>query len=170
LDKLKITGGRRLSGTIRVSGSKNAALPALAACLLTGDRVVLENVPRVRDVRTMLRVLEQLGASASFDSDRRATVQVDRFASFEAPYDLVKTMRASVLVLGPLLARCGRARVSLPGGCAIGERPIDFHIEGLTRMGASISLEHGYVDARAGRLRGSGTGRQRRNPSAIARR
>jgi UDP-N-acetylglucosamine 1-carboxyvinyltransferase len=118
----------------------------LAASLLTGERVELDNLPRVRDVRTMLRVLEQLGARVEAGEDGNAAVQADGFASFEAPYDLVKTMRASVLVLGPLLARHGRARVSLPGGCAIGERPINLHLDGLERMGAEINLEHGYVE------------------------
>jgi len=155
MDKLRIDGGRRLRGRVSIAGAKNAALPALAACLLTGDPVRLSNLPRVRDVRTMLRVLEQLGASVTDTEEGRATVTVERIGSFEAPYDLVKTMRASVLVLGPLLARHGRARVSMPGGCAIGERPINFHIEGLARMGAEISLEHGYVEARAERLRGT---------------
>ena len=155
MDKLRIVGGRRLRGTVPIAGAKNAALPALAASLLTADRVELGNLPRVRDVRTMLRVLEQLGAVVDAGPDGTASIRIERPASFEAPYDLVKTMRASVLVLGPLLARQGRARVSLPGGCAIGERPIDFHIEGLRRMGAEIRLEHGYVDARAARLRGA---------------
>lgn len=155
MDKLRITGGQRLAGTVRAGGAKNAALPALAACLLTGSPVSLTNVPRVRDVRTMLRVLEQLGAVVSGAGHETLTLQVERVGSFEAPYDLVKTMRASVLVLGPLLARHGRARVSLPGGCAIGERPINLHIEGLVKMGAEIKLEHGYVEARADRLRGA---------------
>src|SRR5262245_1394815 len=154
MDKLRIEGGKSLAGRVPIAGAKNAALPALAACLLTGERVELDNLPRVRDVRTMLRVLEQLGAKVEA-SPGRAAVQVERFASFEAPYDLVKTMRASVLVLGPLLARNGRARVSLPGGCAIGERPIDLHVDGLMRMGASISFEHGYVDARSNGLVGA---------------
>jgi len=154
MDKLRIEGGRSLAGRVSIAGAKNAALPALAACLLTGERIELDNLPRVRDVRTMLRVLEQLGASVNASAGK-AAVQVERFASFEAPYDLVKTMRASVLVLGPLLARNGRARVSLPGGCAIGDRPIDLHVDGLTRMGASIAFEHGYVDARADGLRGA---------------
>jgi len=155
MDKLRITGGKRLRGRVRIAGSKNAALPALAAALLTGEEVVLDNLPRVRDVRTMLRVLEQLGASVSVTADGGATVKTERLASFEAPYDLVKTMRASVLVLGPLLARRGRARVSLPGGCAIGERPINLHLDGLARMGAVIDLQHGYVEARAERLHGA---------------
>ncbi len=155
MEKLRIEGGKRLLGRVEVAGAKNAALPALAACLLTGERVTLENLPRVRDVRTMLRVLEQLGATVDGPEGGRATVQTERFASFEAPYDLVKTMRASVLVLGPLLARHGRARVSLPGGCAIGARPINLHIDGLARLGADVRIEHGYVEARAGRLRGT---------------
>ncbi len=154
MDKLRITGGLGLSGRVEIGGAKNAALPALAACLLTGDRVEVENLPRVRDVRTMLRVLEQLGASVDA-AGARAAVRVEGFASYEAPYDLVKTMRASVLVLGPLVARNGRARVSLPGGCAIGDRPINLHIDGLVRMGAEVSVGHGYVEARASRLRGA---------------
>jgi len=156
MDKLRINGGRRLAGEVRIAGAKNAALPALAACLLTDQPIRLANAPRVRDVRTMLRVLEQLGATVATDADSgEHTIQLARLASFEAPYDLVKTMRASVLVLGPLLARHGRARVSLPGGCAIGERPINLHIDGLTRMGAEINLPHGYVEARADRLHGA---------------
>jgi len=154
VDKLKITGGARLNGTVQIGGAKNAALPALAAVLLTDKPVELQNLPGVRDVRTMLRVLEQLGASVRPVEDRCSGVHVKRLASFEAPYDLVKTMRASVLVLGPLLARYGRARVSLPGGCAIGERPINLHLDGLRQMGAEVSLEHGYVEASSQRLRG----------------
>jgi UDP-N-acetylglucosamine 1-carboxyvinyltransferase len=155
MDKLRIVGGRTLRGRVPVAGAKNAALPALAATLLTEEPVELANLPRVRDVRTMLRVLEQLGATVADRGDGTATVQVKQLQSFEAPYDLVKTMRASVLVLGPLVARYGRARVSLPGGCAIGERPINLHIEGLQKMGASITLEHGYVEATAKKLRGA---------------
>jgi len=155
MDKLRITGGRRLTGRVPVAGAKNAALPALAATLLTEDKVELTNLPRVRDVRTMLRVLEQLGAEVADRGDGSASVQVARLRSFEAPYDLVRTMRASVLVLGPLLARYGRARVSLPGGCAIGERPINLHIDALHQMGAAIAIEHGYVEATAKRLRGA---------------
>jgi UDP-N-acetylglucosamine 1-carboxyvinyltransferase len=155
MDKLRITGGKRLQGKVTIGGAKNAALPDLAACLLTGDKVELTNVPRVRDVRTMMRVLEHLGASVDEPAPNAVTVRVERFGSFEAPYDLVKTMRASVLVLGPLVARHGRARVSLPGGCAIGERPINLHLEGLQKMGAEITLEHGYVDAKCARLHGA---------------
>jgi UDP-N-acetylglucosamine 1-carboxyvinyltransferase len=155
MDKLRITGGRRLKGRVPVAGAKNAALPALAATLLTEDKVELTNLPRVRDVRTMLRVLEQLGADVVDRGDGSASIHVARLRSFEAPYDLVRTMRASVLVLGPLLARYGRARVSLPGGCAIGERPINLHIDGLHKMGATITIEHGYVEATADRLHGA---------------
>lgn len=155
MDKLRILGGARLRGKVTVGGAKNAALPDLAACLLSGEAVAFENVPRVRDVRTMMRVLEHLGASVIEPAPNAVTVRMERFGSFEAPYDLVKTMRASVLVLGPLLARCGRARVSLPGGCAIGERPINLHLEGLQKMGAEITLEHGYVEAKCARLHGA---------------
>jgi len=154
MDKLRIVGGRPLQGRVAIGGAKNAALPALAATLLTAERVDLHNLPRVRDVRTMLRVLEQLGATAGPESEGSVSVQVERIASFEAPYDLVKTMRASVLVLGPMLARHGRARVSLPGGCAIGERPINLHLEGLQKMGAEVTLQHGYVETTAQRLHG----------------
>ena len=155
MDKLRVTGGRRLTGKVAVGGSKNAALPALAATLLTEDKLELQNLPRVRDVRTMLRVLEHLGAEVHDGGDGSASIRVSRLQSSEAPYDLVRTMRASVLVLGPLLARFGRARVSLPGGCAIGERPINLHIDGLHKMGATITIEHGYVHAEAPKLRGA---------------
>lgn len=154
MDKLKIVGGSRLRGAVRVAGAKNAALPSLAAALLSEHPLRLTNLPQVRDVRTMVRVLEQLGATAERGEDW-IEIAVERIASSEAPYDLVKTMRASVLVLGPLLARHGRARVSLPGGCAIGARPINYHIDGLRRMGAEVSVEHGYVEARVKRLRGA---------------
>jgi UDP-N-acetylglucosamine 1-carboxyvinyltransferase len=143
-----------LSGQVAIAGAKNAALPALAACLLTDKPMKLSNLPDVHDVRTMLRVLEQLGAEAApFDGGMEITI--GKLASHEAPYDLVRKMRASVLVLGPILAREGRARVSLPGGCAIGERPINLHIDGLERMGAEIEINRGYVEARADRLRGA---------------
>lgn len=155
MDKLRIVGGRTLRGRVSVAGAKNASLPALAATLLTDQTVVLDNMPRVRDVRTMMRVLQQLGASVEEPSAGRVAVRVAQLRSFEAPYDLVKTMRASVLVLGPLVARYGKARVSLPGGCAIGERPINLHIDGLQAMGATIALEHGYVEATADGLRGA---------------
>jgi UDP-N-acetylglucosamine 1-carboxyvinyltransferase len=155
VQKIVIRGGARLEGEVRVSGSKNAALPILASSLLAGGRSIYRNVPALGDVRTMGRLLERLGAG--FDSQPGGTAHVDTAGvqHFEAPYDLVKTMRASVLVLGPLVARHGRARVSLPGGCAIGARPIDQHLKGLAAMGARIDLEHGYVNARARRLRGA---------------
>jgi UDP-N-acetylglucosamine 1-carboxyvinyltransferase len=153
VEKLRIEGGRRLRGEVAIAGAKNAALPDLAAALLTEGAIRYGNVPALRDVRTMMRVLEQLGADVEAEDAGTHRIRVGRIASFEAPYDLVKTMRASVLVLGPLLARHGHARVSLPGGCAIGERPIDVHLDGLRRMGADVRLEHGYVEARSDRLR-----------------
>jgi len=155
LDKIRIRGGRPLEGSIAVSGAKNAALPDLAAALLTDQPLVLRNVPQVRDVITMTRLLEHLGARTSVDREGMCHVQVSRMSEPEAPYDLVRTMRASVLVLGPLVARTGWARVSLPGGCAIGERPIDLHLDALSRMGADVELVHGYVTARSRRLRGA---------------
>jgi UDP-N-acetylglucosamine 1-carboxyvinyltransferase len=155
MEKLRIAGGQPLRGRVRIAGAKNAALPALAACLLTGETVQLSNMPFVRDVRTMRRVLEQLGATTSAPEEGSLTLQIADIGSSEAPYDLVKTMRASILVLGPLVARHGRARVSMPGGCAIGERPINYHLEALAKMGAEISLQHGYVEARAERLKGA---------------
>jgi UDP-N-acetylglucosamine 1-carboxyvinyltransferase len=155
MDRIRVVGGRPLEGTVRISGAKNASLPALCAVLLTDEPVVLSNVPEVRDIRTMGRVLAALGASCEFRVGGAVEARAARIGSLEAPYDLVKTMRASVLVLGPLLARAGRARVSLPGGCAIGARPINLHLQALARMGASIEIEHGYVEARAERLRGA---------------
>jgi len=152
MDKLRIRGGRKLAGTVRIAGAKNAALPALTASLLTSETIHYTNVPMLRDVRTMFRVLEHHGAEVQNGSRDHVSVRFEKVGSFEAPYDLVKTMRASVLVLGPLLARCGRARVSMPGGCAIGERPIDIHLDALSHMGAEIKLEHGYVNAKASRL------------------
>jgi UDP-N-acetylglucosamine 1-carboxyvinyltransferase len=155
MDRLRIVGGRPLEGTVRISGAKNASLPALCAALLTDQPVVLDNVPEVRDIRTMSRVLGALGASVEFGVGGAVEIRAGALSSVEAPYDLVKTMRASVLVLGPLLARAGRARVSLPGGCAIGARPINLHLQAFARMGAEIAVEHGYVEARAARLRGA---------------
>ncbi len=155
MDKIRISGGRPLEGTVQVSGAKNAALPALAACLLTDQPVILHNIPRVRDVITMFRVLEHLGGEPAQENGGTARIRVQRIGEPEAPYDLVRTMRASVLVLGPLLARTGRARVSLPGGCAIGERPINLHLEGLSRLGAEVDLVHGYISARSSRLHGA---------------
>jgi len=155
MDRFRVRGGRRLGGSVRVSGAKNAALPALAATLLTDQPVTLNNVPGVNDVRTMFRVLEHLGAEAVVENGSSCRVRVGALKELEAPYDLVRKMRASVLVLGPLVARFGRARVSLPGGCAIGERPIEMHLAALRRLGATVELAHGYVDARAGRLEGA---------------
>jgi UDP-N-acetylglucosamine 1-carboxyvinyltransferase len=155
VDKIRVVGGRPLEGTVRISGAKNASLPALCAALLTDQPVRLRNVPEVRDIQTMGRVLGALGAQADLRVGGVAEVRAANLTSVEAPYDLVKTMRASVLVLGPLLAREGRARVSLPGGCAIGARPINLHLLALEKLGATISVEHGYVEARAARLRGS---------------
>ncbi|MDY0000857.1 MAG: UDP-N-acetylglucosamine 1-carboxyvinyltransferase [Polyangia bacterium] len=156
MDKLVIRGGRRLQGEVVISGAKNAALPLIAASLLGDGESVWHNVPRLGDVRTMGRLLEMLGARVEFDEEHR-TLSVDTAGvnTREAPYHLVRTMRASVLVLGPLLARYGEARVSLPGGCAIGARPIDIHLKGLEAMGADIELDKGYVVARARKLKGA---------------
>lgn len=155
MDRIRVVGGRPLEGSVRVSGAKNASLPSLAAALLTDAPVTLTNVPEVRDIRTMVRVLQALGAEVEIGTGGVVEVEAHDLGSLEAPYDLVKTMRASVLVLGPLLARAGRARVSLPGGCAIGARPIDLHLTALEKMGARIQVEHGYVEARAERLHGA---------------
>ena len=157
MDKLIIRGGRPLQGEVAISGAKNAALPELCAALLTEEPVTLANVPRLQDVTTVLSLLRNMGANAERSHTRPDVVTVDaaRLTQLEAPYELVKTMRASILVLGPLLARFGQARVSLPGGCAIGSRPIDQHIKGLQAMGAEISVEHGYILAKAARLRGA---------------
>ena len=157
MDKLRIRGGRRLAGEVAIAGAKNAALPELCAALLTAGPVLLSNVPRLHDVTTMLQLLRTMGVAATQSADAEATVAIDasRVTSREAPYDLVKTMRASILVLGPLVARFGEARVSLPGGCAIGTRPVDQHIGGLQALGADIVVEHGYIVARAARLKGA---------------
>jgi UDP-N-acetylglucosamine 1-carboxyvinyltransferase len=155
VDKLKITGGQRLNGTLPIRGAKNAALPAMAASLLTAEPVELQNIPLVRDIQTTSRLLGELGVAVNVSDDHTASLCAAAVKSCEAPYELVKTMRSSVLVLGPLLARFGHARVSLPGGCAIGARPIDQHIKGLRNMGAEVSTEHGYVEAVANRLKGS---------------
>jgi UDP-N-acetylglucosamine 1-carboxyvinyltransferase len=146
MDKLIIEGARKLHGEIRISGAKNAALPLIAATLLTPGWHVIHNVPDLRDTRTMLALLESLGAVWKRKGDA-LTINTETLNNLEASYDLVKTMRASILVLGPLVARMGKARVSLPGGCAIGARPIDFHLQGLTKMGARLDLEDGYVNA-----------------------
>ena len=148
MDKFVIEGGAQLHGVIPTSGSKNSALPALAAALLTEDKVVLKRVPRVRDIRTMERLLQDIGSYITVE-DERVTIETPTIVSPEAPYELVKTMRASSLVLGPLVARTGRARVSLPGGCAIGARPINLHLNGLEQLGARIQQSHGYIEAEA---------------------
>jgi len=155
MDKLKIVGGTKLKGQIRISGAKNSALPAMAASLLTVGDVILENLPMVNDIFTTRRLLRELGVGVEFDTHHAGRFRAEKVLSVEAPYDLVKTMRASVLVLGPLLARTGHARVSLPGGCAIGARPINLHIQGFENLGAEIRTEHGYVDASAERLVGA---------------
>src|SRR5438105_5666876 len=157
MDKFVIRGGNPLVGTVRVSGAKNAALPCMAAALLTDETVTLENIPDVRDIETERKLLVAMGAEVELGYGRahhRTTINCAKLTKPEATYDLVKTMRASTLVLGPLVARTGRAHVSLPGGCAIGARPIDLHIRGLEALGATITQEHGYVEARASRLRG----------------
>ncbi|MBX3622263.1 MAG: UDP-N-acetylglucosamine 1-carboxyvinyltransferase [Rhizobacter sp.] len=157
MDKLLIRGGRRLQGEVTISGAKNAALPELCATLLTAEPVTLTNVPRLQDVNTTLKLLRMMGVQAERQEAQPDTVAISAadVTSREATYDLVKTMRASILVLGPLLARFGEAKVSLPGGCAIGSRPVDQHIKGMQAMGAEITVEHGYIHARARRLKGA---------------
>jgi len=155
VDKIVIEGGRRLEGPVRISGAKNAVLPVLAATLLTTGRNEITNIPRVRDVTTMVALLEELGGrTESFEADR-IVLDSTTLNNHKAPYELVKTMRASCLVLGPLLARIGKAKVSLPGGCAIGARPIDLHIKGLKALGADLAIEGGYIHGRAGKLKGA---------------
>jgi len=155
MDKLRITGGTQLRGEVTISGAKNSALPILCAGLLTADPLVLANVPDLNDTSTMLRLLGRMGVRAERGADGIVTVQAGQVDNLEAPYDLVKTMRASILVLGPLLARFGQARVSLPGGCTIGQRPVDQHIKGMAALGADIRIEHGFVVAQAARLKGA---------------
>jgi UDP-N-acetylglucosamine 1-carboxyvinyltransferase len=153
MDRILITGGTALNGTVRISGAKNAALPILASTILGGGDCVLSNLPHVVDVVTMGKLLKMLGVSVSKEGEQ-TVIRADCIGSTQAPYDLVRTMRASVLVLGPLLARWGEAVVSLPGGCAIGSRPVDLHLTALAKLGAEIEIEHGYIRARAGRLKG----------------
>jgi len=158
MDKFIIEGGRPLEGTVTIRGAKNAALPAMAAALLTDQRVILRNIPRVRDIVTLRSLLDELGADSSVKHEEhgnRVEIQTRKLFNPVAPYELVKQMRASVLVLGPLVARFGHARVSLPGGCAIGARPINLHLKGLEKLGAMITMDHGYVEARADRLKGT---------------
>jgi UDP-N-acetylglucosamine 1-carboxyvinyltransferase len=157
MDRFLIEGGTPLEGRVTISGAKNAALPAMAAALLTADRVILHNVPRVRDIGTMRGLLDELGVDSSVTHDpigNTIEIQARQLLNPEAPYELVKQMRASVLVLGPLAARFGQVRVSLPGGCAIGARPINLHLKGLEKLGAAVTLDHGYINAKADRLKG----------------
>ncbi|MDR0717562.1 MAG: UDP-N-acetylglucosamine 1-carboxyvinyltransferase [Azoarcus sp.] len=154
MDKLLIEGGARLTGEVAVSGAKNAALPILCAALLSAEPVTFTNVPRLRDVGTLLALLGRMGVRIEREGDT-VTLEAGALTEPVAPYEMVKTMRASILVLGPLAARCGEARVSLPGGCAIGARPVDQHIKGLQAMGAEVAVEHGYIHVRASRLKGA---------------
>ena len=154
MEQLKIRGGIPLNGEVAISGAKNAVLPILAATLLVAGETIIDNVPRLRDVHTFIKVLNAMGAKAAFTGDNQVTVDATDITNPEAPYDLVKTMRASILVLGPLLARFGQGRVSLPGGCAIGARPVDQHIKGMEALGAHIDIHEGYIEA-GGKLRGN---------------
>ncbi len=155
MDKLAIQGGRRLEGEISISGAKNAALPILCAALLTEETLHLDNLPKLKDISTTLTLLGHIGTQICLDEQGSIDLLADRLSTLQAPYELVKTMRASILVLGPLLTRYGEAMVSLPGGCAIGSRPVDLHIKGLKAMGADITIERGYIHAKAGRLKGA---------------
>ena len=170
MDKIRIKGGVPLAGVIPIGGAKNAALPLMAASLLTPERLVLENVPDLADIATMANLLVQHGMAISLeavgDGGNVLELSAAHITSTTAPYDLVRKMRASVLVLGPLLARCGRARVSLPGGCAIGPRPVDLHIKGLQRLGAKVELRQGYIEARSRRA-GTGDHRPCHMPSCM---
>src|SRR5471030_1284291 len=155
MNKLVITGGRPLDGEVHVSGAKNAALPIMCAALLSAEPLAVSNVPKLMDVATMSKMLAQMGVGIERDPEGRMTLRAESIGNPVASYELVRTMRASILVLGPLVARCGRAKVSLPGGCAIGQRPVDQHLKGLTAMGVSLSVEHGYIHAEAARLTGA---------------
>ncbi|RMG50587.1 MAG: UDP-N-acetylglucosamine 1-carboxyvinyltransferase, partial [Gammaproteobacteria bacterium] len=155
MEKLIISGGRPLSGTVRISGAKNAVLPILSAALLADGPMTIGNVPHLQDVTTTMELLGRMGVSLTLNERMAIDIDPGTINEFCAPYELVKTMRASILVLGPLLARFGQAEVSLPGGCAIGSRPVNLHIDGLAAMGADISVEGGYIKARAKRLKGA---------------
>ena len=155
MDKLLIEGGTTLSGNVTISGAKNAALPILAGTLLATEKVVVRNVPQLKDVTTMLSLLQMMGVEVTVDDHLTVEINASEVSSREAPYDLVKTMRASILVLGPLVARFGEADVSLPGGCAIGARPVNLHVAGLQAMGADVVVENGFIKARADRLKGA---------------
>ena len=152
--KLRIQGGRKLKGKVTISGAKNAALPALAACILTEKPVHLLNLPTVWDTRTMLKLLFHIGAESAKLENGSSSIQIKEIQSSEAPYELVKTMRASILALGPLVARNGYAKVSLPGGCAIGERPVNFHLDGLKKLGAKVEIKSGYIEVKCKKLKG----------------
>ncbi len=154
MDKIVIEGGKPIKGTVYVSGAKNASLPIIAACLLTGGWHRLDNVPRLRDIETIKRIMSKLGVIFR-DNGKSLEINSDNLNSFETPYDLVKTMRASILLLGPLLARYGEAKISLPGGCAIGARPINLHLKALTDMGVDMYLDHGYISAQVDQLKGA---------------
>ncbi|MBI2606776.1 MAG: UDP-N-acetylglucosamine 1-carboxyvinyltransferase, partial [Deltaproteobacteria bacterium] len=156
MDKLVIEGGRKLTGEVRVGGAKNSALPVLFASVLTGGRCVFENVPDLLDISTTVRLLKGMGIAVEHvPHSHTVAIEAKELTSFEAPYDLVRTMRASILILGPTLARFGKARVSLPGGCTIGARPVNLHLSALEKMGASIRIEGGYIEAEADRLSGA---------------
>src|SRR5271170_2823739 len=155
MEKMVIHGGTALNGEVAVSGSKNAALPCMIASILTADPVVVRNVPRLRDIRTTVELLGRLGVISRWIGEHEIELHAANLVSYEAPYDLVKTMRASFFVLGPLLARMGRARVSTPGGCAIGARPVNLHVAGIRSLGARVQMRHGYVEADAERLSGA---------------
>ena len=155
MDKLRITGGTPLEGRVGISGAKNAALPILAGTLLANEPTTIRNVPHLKDVTTMLALLQTMGAKATVDADLNVEVDASTLTNYKAPYELVKTMRASILVLGPLVARFGKADVSLPGGCAIGARPVNLHVAGLEAMGATVTIEGGFIKARAERLQGA---------------
>ncbi|MDB2461469.1 UDP-N-acetylglucosamine 1-carboxyvinyltransferase [Gammaproteobacteria bacterium] len=155
MEKLLISGGRPLKGDVRISGAKNSVLPILAASLLSDEEVIIGNVPHLQDVTTTISLLTEMGATLSIDEKMKVSINSSSMKSFYAPYEMVKTMRASILVLGPLLAHFGTAKVSLPGGCAIGSRPVNLHIEGLKAMGANIKVEDGYIIAKAKRLKGA---------------
>ena len=155
MDKLLIKGGARLEGRVRISGAKNAALPILAGTLLASKPVTVRNVPHLKDVTTTISLLQMMGAQVTVDEQLNVEVDANTVDRREAPYELVKTMRASILVLGPLVARFGEADVSLPGGCAIGARPVNLHVAGLQAMGADVSVENGFIKARTDRLKGA---------------
>ena len=155
MKKLKIQGGHSLSGEVRISGSKNAALSIIAASIMTEERVFLENIPHLEDITTMIRLITGMGVSITLSDVNKVILDSSKIGNFLAPYDVVKTMRASILVLGPLITRFGEASVSLPGGCAIGARPVNLHLDGLKAMGADIEINEGYICAKAKKLEGT---------------